>query len=56
MSGAWRRRARVVAGDLAAIEHDRAHLSLISADLNATTNQARVQRVVVGVDPQIRIG
>jgi hypothetical protein len=45
----------VPAGDLAGIQHDRENLALIDADLHPAPNQARTERVVVGVYAQERL-
>jgi hypothetical protein len=46
----------VVAGELARLERDRKHLPLRDPDLDPPARQVRIERVVVRVDAQVRIG
>jgi hypothetical protein len=51
-----RERARVLRGDLARVEADGEDLALRDLELDAAADQARVERVVVGVDPDVGSG
>ena len=48
--------ALVPAGELAGVQRDRGELALADANFDATADEVRVQRVVVGVEPDVRIG
>ena len=50
-----RERALVTARELARVQRDRDHLSLRDHDLDPPADKVGVQRVVVGVEPQMRI-
>jgi hypothetical protein len=45
-------RARVSAGELAGVQRDRDDLAVADAGFDAATDQARVQRVVAGIEAQ----
>jgi hypothetical protein len=49
-------RALVAAGELAGVQRDGDQLALRAPHLDAAPDQVRVQRVVVGVEPDVRIG
>ena len=44
------------AGELASVQRDRDDLALADAHLDAATDKVRVERVVVGIEPDVRIG
>ena len=44
------------AGELAGVQRDRDDLPLADTDFDATADEVRIQRVVVGVKPDVRIG
>src|SRR5262249_61120249 len=49
-------RASVPAGELAGLERDRGEFAPRDAQRDAAADQARVERVVVAVDAQVRVG
>jgi len=50
------KRARVAARDLTAVQRDGEDLTLIYANVDAAPDESGIQRVVAGIEAQIRIG